>query len=244
MFLSMLLLCGSQARAGGSDESCPAVPVPALSLPITRAALIAGRPITIVTLGSSSTAGVGASSPEWTYPALLEKALRAAWPDHRVKVINQGMGGQEADTMEARLEHDAIAADPVLVIWQVGSNAALKHMPPDKFDHALSAGLDKLSMAGVDVVLMDSQQAPRIDAAPDHGLYDAATAQQARQHRDSLFSRNALMERWKQAGVQGLIGPDNLHHSDRGYACLASVLAKAIIDAADDHVSVAVEQRR
>ncbi len=40
-------------------------------------------------------------------------------------------------------------------------------------------------------------------------------------------------------GADDLIGPDGLHHSDRGYACVASVLAQAIVDGVKAPVKLA-----
>jgi len=225
--------------AWAADSPCPPVPVPRLSLPATSAALAAGRPIGIVALGSSSTAGVGASAPNKSYPSLLQAALRAAWPGHEIKVFNQGLGGEEVDGMVARLDRDVIATHPVLVIWQSGTNAALRHMDPDVFDATLDAGLTKLTSTGADVVLMDNQLSPKIDAAPDHEAYGAAIARDAAKHHDSLFSRAELMREWQAGGANDLIGPDGVHHSDRGYACVASVLAQAIIEAVKTPVKLA-----
>src|SRR5712691_8111293 len=59
-------------------------------------ALARGKAI-IVAIGSSSTAGTGASKPEdWSYPARLEIELRQRLPNRSIIVKNQGVGGQEA----------------------------------------------------------------------------------------------------------------------------------------------------
>jgi acyl-CoA thioesterase I len=218
--------------------------MPALTLPATTAALAEGRPITIVALGSSSTAGVGASSPAATYPAQLETTLRAAWPDGHVTVLNRGIGGQEVDNMLARLDHDVLAEHPVLVIWQAGSNAALRHMDPALFQSALSEGLDRIAATGADVIVMDSQIAPRIEAEPDSAAYGTILATQATSHHDSLFSRTALMKQWRDAGADGMIGPDGLHQSDRGYTCLAAALGRSIVKAVAPTVTSANTRMR
>src|ERR1043166_8738396 len=55
----------------------------------TSARIAEGRSLKIVALGSSSTAGVGASSPANSYPSRLEAALREQYPDMRIEVINR-----------------------------------------------------------------------------------------------------------------------------------------------------------
>ncbi|WP_204350860.1 hypothetical protein, partial [Klebsiella pneumoniae] len=57
-------------------------------LPNARAALREGRTLTIVALGSSSTQGVGATSAETSYPAVLQAELTRLLPGHDIKVIN------------------------------------------------------------------------------------------------------------------------------------------------------------
>ncbi len=109
---------------------------------------------------------------------------------------------------------------------------------------ALDAGLTKLTATGADVVLMDNQLSPRIEAAPGHEVYGAAIARDAAKHHDSLFPRAELMQEWQAAGANDLIGPDGLHHSDRGYACVAAVLAQAIVDAVKVPVKLATGTNR
>ncbi len=230
---------GFGATPAAAEATCPQVTMSPLTLPGTTAAVTEGRPVTIVALGSSSTAGIGASAPDKTYPARLQAELRAAWPDSHVSVLNRGIGGQEVDTMLARLDHDVLAEHPVLVIWQAGSNAALRHMEPSVFQSTLAEGLDRLAAAGADVIVMDSQIAPRIEAEPNNAAYGMILAREAVSHHDSLFSRTALMKQWRDAGAEGMIGPDGLHQSDHGYDCLAAALGHAIVNAVAPAVTTA-----
>ena len=82
--------------------------------------------LTIVAIGSSSTQGVGASSPAASYPSRLEAELRKRFPQVDIRVINRGKGGEDAPEELARLERDVIAEHPDLVIWQLGTNAVLR----------------------------------------------------------------------------------------------------------------------
>ena len=216
------------------EAPCPKEPAQMLALPATRAALAQGRKVTVIAFGSSSTEGSGASGQDRTYPAVLEAELHAALPDARLKVLNRGRGGQEVDEMMERLEAVVIAARPTLVIWQAGANAVLRGMAPEAFIAAMADGIDRLRARGTDVVLMDSQRAPRILQAPHFERFDAALRTLSASLHVPLFSRAALMEAWEAAGVPhaALIGPDGLHHNDRGYACVAHALALAVVEAA------------
>jgi acyl-CoA thioesterase I len=226
-----LLLSAAPLRA---EEPCPAAPTQRLSLPVTRAALSHGEPVTVVAFGSSSTEGSGATSQDRTYPARLEAGLRAALPGAQVTVLNRGRGGEDVTEMMTRLEADVIVARPTLVIWQTGANAALRGMAPADFSALLEDGIQRLRARGVDVVLMDSQRAPRILAVPNFPAFDRAMRETAARLHVPLFSRAALMEAWAAAGTPPaeMIGQDGLHHNDHGYACLAQAVTLAMLDAA------------
>lgn len=236
-WLLAVLLLGPGLPATSAAEpqapDCPAVPAQILSLPVTRAALREGKPLTIIAFGSSSTEGSGASTPEQSYPAQLEKLLRAALPGTVLHVLNRGIGGQDVQQMLGRLRRDVLDWAPTLVIWQAGANAVLKGVDPAEFRAALANGLAQLHAAGTDVVLMDSQRSPRILASPRAPLIEAALQDLAQDQHLPLFSRGKLMRAWTAAGVsdESMLGPDKLHHNDRGYRCLATALADAIVKA-------------
>lgn len=246
MILRAVLACGLAWGTAALAETCPRVPVSSLhGLTATRAAVAAGKPVTIVTLGSSSTEGSGASAPDRTYPARLAAALTTALPRRQVQVINAGKGGQEADQMAARLEADVLAHAPTLVIWQAGANGALRGHDVAAFRAVMEAGVARLRAAGVDVVLMDNQRAPRVDAAPGHDAFDTALAEIARSGQAALFSRGRLMDRWIHAGrpLAEFVGGDGLHHTDLGYACLGAALADALVPTLTPPVQMAVRPR-
>jgi len=229
--LFALLLCGvAQARAAAP---CPAEPpAPALHLPHLRAALQRGTEAVVVALGSSSTKGAMASDPAHSYPAELQADLEHALPRMQVAVLNRGIGGQDAPEELARLQADAIAVRPQLVIWQVGANAALHNADPAEFRRMVSLGVSRLQQAGIDVILMDNQRSPRIDATPEHAVLDTVLARVAAATGTGLFSRASLMTAWDREGAPArtFIAADGLHQNDRGYACVASALADAILD--------------
>jgi acyl-CoA thioesterase I len=241
MALATLLAAGG---AFAADPSCPRAAVQRLRLPATGVALFHDRPITIIALGSSSTEGAGASAPDKAYPARLADTLRAAWPDAEVTVLNKGVGGQMVDSVLKRIETDVLDEEPTLVIWQVGTNEELRAMDPDRFAADLDAGVRRILASGADLVLMDSQIAPRV---PDERLaeYDGIIAREAERRHLPLFSRTGLMREWRADGAaDGMIGTDGLHHTDRGYACVAESLGQAIVVAAAKGVPVASSGRK
>jgi hypothetical protein len=63
-------------------------------LPLTTARLAAGQPLVIVAVGSSSTAGAGASHPGASYPARLREELVRRFPGASIVMVNRGVNGE------------------------------------------------------------------------------------------------------------------------------------------------------
>ena len=190
-----------------------------------------GEPLTIVAIGSSSTQGVGASAPGLSYPSRLEAELKERFPDIAIRVINRGKGGEEAPQMLARLDRDVIAEHPDLVVWQLGTNAVLRHDDVTFQESVIERGLARLKESGSDVVLMDLQYAPRVIARPGYAAMQRLIADAAKREHAGLFHRFAIMQHWQSAqpaDAPKMIGSDGLHMSDQGYACLAADLAEAV----------------
>jgi acyl-CoA thioesterase-1 len=215
-----------------AEEACPAGREPTLVLPHARQAMAATGQLQIVALGSSTTFGWMASSPANAYPAQLQADLGALFPKVHVNVLNRGIGGQDAAEEVLRLDSDAIAPKPSIVIWQVGANGAMAHTSPAVFTRLVEGGVGRLKAAGIDVVLMDNQRSPMVMAAPEHVAIEAAMAKLAQDDGVQLFSRGALMDQWKANGApyERFISPDQVHHNDYGYRCLSAALATSMAE--------------
>lgn len=226
----------------GAEPNPPLAPIctaPAdflqLGQPLTRTtlALASGEPVVIVAIGSSSTAGAGATSPANSYPSRLEAELRERFPGAPITVINRGANGEEAKQMVARFD-EVIRDQPDLVLWQVGTNAVLR-------DYALSGeapvivdGIRRLKAAQVDVVLVDSQYAPKVITKHDIAGMLELLAKTARDEKVGLFERFAIMRNWhSDLGIpfEATLSPDALHMNDWSYGCTAKLLADSIVGA-------------
>ncbi len=211
VLVTAFLLLGAPASAqSGCDP-----------LPRTCAAVAAGHPLVVVAIGSSSTAGAGATAPDRAYPAQLQAALeRKLAPRVPVRVVNKGVNGNDIDAMAARIDTDVLALAPTLVVWQVGSNDVIRGIPTDRFAAVLRAGAERIRSAGIDLVLMDLQSAPAIDAKADTPAYLDAIAAVAAQTGAVLLPRHRLMRSLEGKGPSLLVD-DGLHMSDAGYRALA-----------------------
>jgi len=200
-----------------------------------RRLIAAGHPVTIMALGSSSTAGAGASNPTASYPARLEAELRSRFPRATITVVNRGVNGEEAADMLARFDQAAAEDMPDVVLWQVGTNAVLRDSPIGPVDQLIVEGLARMKALGADVVLIDPQFAPKVLAKPDaEGMVSDIAAASASRGVD-LFPRFAVMREWHVAAAipfETFLSPDLLHMNDWGYGCFAKLLGAAIADAA------------
>jgi acyl-CoA thioesterase I len=229
--LALALLGAAAGRAGAQTQSCPpSGDLPAPRLPHTRLALATNQPIIIVALGSSSTRGWMATNIGNSYPAWLQRNLSDALPGASIAVVNRGIGGQDAPEELARLYQDVLVLRPQLVIWQAGANGAIRDASPTAFKILIQEGISELKAAGVDVILMDNQRAPKILSSPEHGQMDAALREVAQTTGVNLFSRSALMDQWAKAGAaqEDFIAADGLHMNNLGYYCLAQALGGTI----------------
>jgi acyl-CoA thioesterase-1 len=236
--LSVTLLAGGTAvSANPAQINCPNAAQHfslGTTLPATASALRRGDDLVVVAIGSSSTSGVGASDRTHAYPARLETELHRRWPNKRVRVINKGIGGEEAPQMIARFERDVLSHNPDLVIWQAGTNMMLRNENKDTLLPMLRAGIQTLKAHHIDVVLMDPQYAPKVTDVPSHPEFVATIAKASDEQRIGLFHRFALMRSWVETNafaVDEIISPDKLHMNDVSYTCVARVLAAGIADA-------------
>jgi acyl-CoA thioesterase-1 len=200
------------------------------ALPRTAAA-IARHTVTIVAFGSSTTEGVGASRPENTYPSRLAMELTQALPSVRVTVLNRGQGGEEAEDLAQRVS-GVIADNPDLVIFQTGTNDALREVPLERFVALTRDGLDAFRAAGIDVMLMEPQYCRAIADAPDGTAYVQAVRNLGSAYGVPVNRRHELMRGWLESGrfrYGDIVTADDLHMADAGYAALARAVADQIV---------------
>jgi acyl-CoA thioesterase I len=236
--LSAVSLSAAPARAGDQQTACSEpIDLARLERPLVYVGqrLAAREPVKIVAIGSSSTAGAGASSAATSYPSQLAVELRKLYPDVPITVINRGINGQDAAEMIARFKEDVIDEKPDLVIWQLGTNAALRDLPIDEIGRLIHRGIQDIKNAGADVLLVDPQFAPKVIAKPESEGMVRLIATTATGSKVNVFRRFAIMRHWRERdgiSFDTFTSPDGLHMNDWGYGCWAKLLCTAIADAA------------
>ena len=199
-------------------------------LPYLKAALQRPEKIKIVAIGSSSTAGV---PPVVPYPPRLEMLSRQKLDRRAIDVINRGINGEEAPDELLRFRSDVFDEAPVLVIWQVGTNAIYHDIDRKKVADAIEVGLKQLADLRADVVLMDLQytqaMVDKLEASEDMVSRISIAAERA---KVNVFRRFALMRRWvcDHIPISALEdGADShLHTGEWATHCVAQALSDAI----------------
>jgi lysophospholipase L1-like esterase len=203
------------------------------TLPHVAAKLASGQPVVIVAFGSSSTAGFGVTSPEFTYPNRLAAQLHRQYPGADITVLNRGKGGEDAPEMMNRLQTSVIDAKPDLVIWQVGTNAVLRNLDPAETARQVEQGIARIQAAGADLVLVDPQYSPQVTERGESANRMVRVLGKVAQLRHvGIFPRFEVMREWhdQQAlPIDSFVIADGLHMNDWGYACFAQLLGDDII---------------
>ncbi len=203
------------------------------ALPHVAGRLAAGKPVTIIAFGSSSTQGHGSSKPEFTYPNRLAMQLRKQYPGADITVVNRGVGGEDAPEMMKRIKTAVLDANPDLVIWQVGTNAIMRNLDPAETVRLVDEGVGLIKAANADLVLIDPQYSPRVkERAEGAGKMVQLLHKVAELRKVGIFPRFEVMREWHEnqdISFDKFVIADGLHMNDWGYACFAQLLGDDII---------------
>ena len=163
---------------------------------------------TIVCLGDSITAGIGAGSAP-TYPELLGDLLGG------VEVINEGVPGDtSADGLE-RLD-DVLAHDPWLVIVELGGNDLLRRVPVAETERTLRQIVEGLLEADIAPMLVEVH-------GPLGGAHEAMFERLADDY-DLPLVEDTLPEILGDRALKS----DAIHPNGEGYERLAEAVAEAV----------------
>lgn len=127
---------------------------------MARPTVAADRPITIVALGDSLTAGLGLPSQD-AFPAKLQKALAAK--GIAVTIADAGVSGDTTSGGLARLDW-SVPAGTDGVILELGANDALRGLDPAVPRASLEAILRRLKERGIPVLLCGMLSPPNLGA--------------------------------------------------------------------------------
>ena len=222
-----LALFFSAALALADPSACPAKSVIEPGGKLAALGAGANRTLEVLAIGSSSTEGIGATSPANAYPVRLEDELSQG-NGIAVNVRNAGIGGELAAKTLQRLKVALKIGWAKLVIWQVGTNDALVGVDETLFRATVESGVEAARAANVPLMLIDPQFMLKV---PDKARYERFVKivddVGVRDHVPVL-ARYAMMKRRGTKEVQSLLSRDGLHMNDLGYRCLAHAIAQEI----------------
>jgi acyl-CoA thioesterase I len=188
------------------------------------------RPVRVVAIGSSSTVGLGASSPIATYPTRLEKDLEGSVSGMQVEMYVRGINGEIAEDAADRLKMAVADIKPDLVIWQVGTNDALARVEEDDFADQLRSTLQWLASHKIDVILIDPQYVERLSKDGYYkGIVDTISEVAQERHVMLVNRYDAMADLARQHPGLTYLAGDKFHLNDLGYKCMAEYAARAIV---------------
>jgi len=232
--LATIALVNSAAAA----ESAPDCDVPESLIPVEvdfkRVAneIKDRHRLDISVLGTASSALSGADEMRFAYPAQLEQALKERLPGNEIKVTAHVQPRQTTADMAAGLPKILTEDHPALVIWQAGTVDALRGVEAEDFRNSLDQGIEAITTAGADTIMMNMQFSPRTESMLSVSAYADVMRWVAEQRGVVLFDRLAIMHYWSDAGIFDLYAATNGYAmARRVHECIGRALASQIISA-------------
>ncbi|MCZ8315839.1 SGNH/GDSL hydrolase family protein [Phreatobacter sp.] len=230
--LAALLVAGTATSPASALCTVPSIATATASgaLPRTTARLKARQPVRILAIGSSTTAGVGAGGAGFAHR--LGPMVKARWPDTTVEVVVSGVSGETASGAAGRLRAELAQHQPILVVWQLGTNDANFGVSAEAFRATITAGLAAIRAANADALLVDPQYSRWAEGRPRTGEFAALIASEGARAGVPVVRRYQAMFQLAQSNrpaFDGLIAFDGLHLSAAGHDCMAQQVAGTIV---------------
>lgn len=175
------------------------------------------------------------------YVNLVNALLGAAYPAHRIRVMNTGIGGNTVLDLEARWETDVLALQPDWLSVMIGINDVWRqfdsplqterHVPPDLY----AATLEKLAartrplLKGLVLMspyFIEPDRAEPMRARMDE--YGAAMRQVAERHQAIFVDAQAAFDGLMKEMHPMSLAWDRVHPNQTGHMLLARAFLAAI----------------
>ncbi|HEV2574096.1 MAG TPA: GDSL-type esterase/lipase family protein [Beijerinckiaceae bacterium] len=209
------------------------VPSKEIASPAPLSAMVskleAGKGLRILAIGSSSTWGIGASTRQKNYPSQLETMLEKSMRGVDIEVVNRGVSGETSETTADRLKTEAVLIKPDVVLWQLGTNDAIQHVPVDTFELNVRKTIKALRRKGIDVVLVGLQYTPNYSRDAHYFAIRDALNRIAADLNVLYVKRYSAMEFIARTKANmKMLADDGFHLNDMGYQCMAEHIANAV----------------
>jgi len=233
-----LLATGLALAYGGAGAQSPPDPPPVAKecgearltdnpLPNSAAALQLRKRIRILAIGASSTAVLG--SGRNGNPPLLERILERTIKGLDVEIVNRGFSGELADAAGERLKIEVALNEPDIVLWQVGTNDALAHVPVETFEQSVSGTVRWLKEHNVDLILVGLHYNRHLAKDPHYQAIRASLSRITSEQNVLRVGRYEAMEVLARTKTgNGRPEVDDFGQTEAGYNCMAQYIARSI----------------
>ncbi len=193
-------------------------------LPNVIEALKTRKIIRIMSIGATY-AGVGRGRE---YFELIEQALERQRPGLDVQIIDRGVSGELARDASERMKIEVALTSPDLVIWQVGTNDAMAHIPVEEFTASVRDTILWLKGHNVDVALVGLHYIRSLREDATYQATRRALNQIAREQKVLRIGRYEAGQVIAQIQSAGGAPPNEFTLTETGYGCLAEYVVRAL----------------
>ena len=205
--------------------------------PALRRALERSQPLRLVVLGAfERPAGAAkANGPAARRPALparLQAALATRLPQASIQLEPFGRRqGAPIEEVRRLIGPKLFAANPMLVVWQIGRGDAIRGVSTYRFGESLRAGIRQLRERGIDLLLIDAQYQPFAELLHSTRDYREYLRWVARTESVPMIQRYEMIEELADRGLidREATEPDAQNHNiDVIQQCSAYQVARVI----------------
>jgi acyl-CoA thioesterase I len=192
----------------------------ALALICALGASARARPLRIVALGDSLTAGYGIPAAA-AFPVRLQAALKARGFD--VEIVNGGVSGNVSADLLDRLDQSLDGGADAAIV-EIGANDLLRGLDPDQTEMNIDAILDELRQRKIPFLIAGVRAGPGFDR-PDSARFESFFNALARKYHAPLYP----------FFLQGVAGhpdlqlPDRLHPNEKGVDAIVAGILPTVV---------------
>ncbi|TDD84808.1 SGNH/GDSL hydrolase family protein [Actinomadura rubrisoli] len=192
---------------------------------------LGGRPLSLVMLGDSTAAGLGAHDPDETPAAMLAAGLSSI-AERPVRLTNVARSGSQSSALAGQVGQ-ALQVRPDMAVIMIGANDVTGRVPPAESVRHLSDAVARLRAAGSHVVVGTCPDLGSVKPLmqPLKWIARRASRQLAAAQTIAVVERGGrsvslgdLLGREFAADPLSMFSEDRYHPSARGYASAAAAV--------------------
>jgi acyl-CoA thioesterase I len=194
-------------------------------LPNSATALQLRKRLKILAIGSTPKAVLGLGRNGTLLERILERTIKGL----DVDIVNRGFSGELAEAAGERIRIEVALNEPDIVLWQVGTNDALAHVPVDAFEQSVTGTVQWLKEHKVDVILVGLRYAKSLAKDPHYQAIRTSLSRIATAEKVLRIGRYEAMEvlaRTMASTDQPVL--EDFGQTEAGYNCMAQYIARTI----------------